>query len=110
VSNVAVNLNFVAKTYQCTGDRPSAPGMPHIQHLHSDVFQVSWDPSKNNGAEVELYLLEVKETSTNSNAPMAQQQRSSREAPNELEDNVGWTLLYNGSGKFTSIIPLILHR
>lgn len=45
-------------------------------------------------------MLEGKEASSNSDAPIAQQQRSSREAPNDIEDIFGWTLLHNGSGKF----------
>jgi len=80
------------------GDKPSAPGTPQIQHLHSNVYQVSWDHSKNNGAEIEFYLLEGREGTLSANMPVAQQQRSSREAPSELDDDSGWTLLYNGTG------------
>jgi hypothetical protein len=52
---------------------------------------------------VELYFLEGKEVS--STAPVAQQQRSSREAPTEFEDNDGWKLFYNGTRKFISSHP-----
>ena len=34
--------------------------MPIIQHLRRDVYQVTWDPSRENGAHIELYSLEGK--------------------------------------------------
>lgn len=89
---------------KCIGDRPSAPGKPYIELPQNDSngYKVSWNSSvKNNGAEVEMYFLERKEM-PDSIAPIAQQQRSSREAPNEFEDNDGWTLSYSGSSKLTN--------
>lgn len=40
------------------GDRPSRPGTPVIQHLRRGVYQVVWEPSRENGAHIEMYLLE----------------------------------------------------
>ncbi|KAJ9583818.1 hypothetical protein L9F63_021821, partial [Diploptera punctata] len=47
-------------TYESLGDCPTPPGMPIIQHLRRDVYQVTWDPSRENGAHIELYSLEGK--------------------------------------------------
>lgn len=46
---------FVFETY---ADRPNAPGKPTINHLRSDVYQVTWPPAEGNGAAIEVYSLE----------------------------------------------------
>lgn len=40
------------------GDRPSPPGVPVIQHVKGDVYQISWEASKDNGAPIVMYNLE----------------------------------------------------
>ncbi|KAK7868921.1 hypothetical protein R5R35_014230 [Gryllus longicercus] len=46
---------FIFETH---GDKPSPPGVPVVQHLRRDVYQVTWEPSNDNGAHLELYSLE----------------------------------------------------
>lgn len=46
---------FVFETH---ADRPNAPGKPTINHLRSDVYQVTWPAAEGNGAAVEEYSLE----------------------------------------------------
>lgn len=43
-----------------TGDRPTRPGRPVMQHLSSGAYQVAWEPSKDNGAAIDAYILEGK--------------------------------------------------
>lgn len=44
--------------FETLADRPNAPGKPTINHLRSDVYQVTWAPAEGNGAAVEEYSLE----------------------------------------------------
>ncbi|XP_037919299.1 protein sevenless isoform X2 [Hermetia illucens] len=46
-------------TFETQGHVPSAPGKPKIHHVSGDVYKVTWDPSKENGAPIELYSLEA---------------------------------------------------
>uniref|UniRef100_A0A182FIV3 Fibronectin type-III domain-containing protein n=1 Tax=Anopheles albimanus TaxID=7167 RepID=A0A182FIV3_ANOAL len=47
--------------FQCEtlADRPTAPGRPVITQLRSDVYKVSWEQAKDNGAPLEAYGLEA---------------------------------------------------
>lgn len=47
-----------AFTYETHADRPNAPGKPSINHLRSDVYQVTWASAEGNGAPIEVYSLE----------------------------------------------------
>uniref|UniRef100_A0A2M4A502 Tyrosine-protein kinase receptor n=1 Tax=Anopheles triannulatus TaxID=58253 RepID=A0A2M4A502_9DIPT len=45
--------------WETLADRPSAPGRPVITQLRSDVYKVSWEQAKDNGAPLEAYGLEA---------------------------------------------------
>lgn len=44
--------------FETKGDRPSPPGVPIIQHVKGDVYQISWEAAKENGAPITMYNLE----------------------------------------------------
>jgi proto-oncogene tyrosine-protein kinase ROS len=46
--------------FETLGDAPSAPGKPTVKSVKENIFQVIWDPSRENGAPIEEYLLETK--------------------------------------------------
>ncbi|KAK4881780.1 hypothetical protein RN001_005099 [Aquatica leii] len=93
--------------FETLGDRPSPPGMPIIQHIKADVYQVWWESSKDNGAPIEMYLLEGLKI------PNYRSKRSATSRPpwfhnapsiDEHEDN--WIPLYNGTDTFWIITGL----
>ncbi|XP_062538058.1 proto-oncogene tyrosine-protein kinase ROS isoform X3 [Armigeres subalbatus] len=45
--------------YETDADHPSAPGRPLVTQLRQDVYKVSWEPAKDNGAVILEYALEV---------------------------------------------------
>ncbi|XP_055536181.1 proto-oncogene tyrosine-protein kinase ROS isoform X2 [Wyeomyia smithii] len=45
--------------YETEADRPSAPGQPIVTLIRQDVYKVSWEPSKDNGAPILEYALEA---------------------------------------------------
>lgn len=45
------------------GDRPSAPGKPIVLCPADNVYKVTWNASKDNGAPITAYILEVKKVS-----------------------------------------------
>ncbi|XP_053678090.1 proto-oncogene tyrosine-protein kinase ROS [Anopheles nili] len=45
--------------FETMADRPAAPGRPLVTHLRQDVYKVSWEPAKDNGATIEEYGLEA---------------------------------------------------
>lgn len=45
--------------FETLGDRPTAPGKPIFLHVSGDVYKVSWDAAKENGATIEEYSLEA---------------------------------------------------
>ncbi|XP_052873398.1 protein sevenless [Anopheles cruzii] len=49
-------LSFV---YETLADRPGAPGRPVVMQLHADLYKVSWEMAKDNGAPLEEYGLEA---------------------------------------------------
>jgi hypothetical protein len=87
------------------GDCPSPPGVPAIQQLRRDVYQVVWDPSRENGARIELYSLEGKfeegkREKREANFTLDTDDDSGRMEDNDVEadDNDNWVLYYNGTG------------
>lgn len=88
-----------------SGDCPSPPGMPLIQQLKRDVYQVIWDPSRENGAHVELYWLEGK-TEGGKREKREVNFTLDTESSTRVEDNTvendddsdNWVLYYNGTG------------
>lgn len=45
--------------YETDADHPSAPGRPIVTQLRQDVYKVSWEPAKDNGAVILEYALEA---------------------------------------------------
>lgn len=45
--------------YETDADRPSAPSRPIVTQLRQDVYKVSWEPAKDNGAVILEYALEA---------------------------------------------------
>ncbi|XP_052900462.1 protein sevenless [Anopheles moucheti] len=45
--------------FETKADKPSAPGRPTVTKLGQDIYKVSWDPAKENGATIEEYALEA---------------------------------------------------
>lgn len=48
-----------SQDYETRGDAPSAPGKPQLEHIAGEIFRVSWTPSQENGAPIQLYNLEA---------------------------------------------------
>lgn len=78
--------------------------MPVIQQLTRDVYQVIWDPSRENGAHVELYYLEGKTERGKSEKREVNftldSEISTRveDSTVENDDSDNWVLYYNGTG------------
>jgi hypothetical protein len=80
--------------------------MPVIQQLRRDVYQVIWDPSRENGAHVELYCLEGKtkggkREKREANFTLDTEGSTRIEDSNVVEaddDSDNWVLYYNGTG------------
>lgn len=87
--------------FETLGDKPSPPGMPIIGHKKGNIYQVSWEAAKDNGAPIELYNLEANgyrsyRTKRNTNNRTA----FFYGAPSiEEEEDDEWISFYNGSGK-----------
>uniref|UniRef100_A0A182MQB4 Tyrosine-protein kinase receptor n=1 Tax=Anopheles culicifacies TaxID=139723 RepID=A0A182MQB4_9DIPT len=45
--------------FETMADKPAAPGRPDVTKLRQDVYKVSWEPAKDNGAVIEEYALEA---------------------------------------------------
>lgn len=45
--------------FETLGDVPSMPGKPDVKHESGEVYHISWEPSKENGAPIEQYSLEA---------------------------------------------------
>jgi hypothetical protein len=70
-----------------------------------DVYQVVWDPSRENGARIELYCLEAKveegkREKREINFTLDTDDADRMEDNNfvEANDNDSWVLYYNGTG------------
>ncbi|XP_044740104.1 proto-oncogene tyrosine-protein kinase ROS [Chrysoperla carnea] len=44
--------------FQTLGDKPSAPGVPIIEHVRGDVYRIVWEMSNDNGSPIREYRLE----------------------------------------------------
>ncbi|XP_029733314.1 proto-oncogene tyrosine-protein kinase ROS isoform X3 [Aedes albopictus] len=45
--------------YETDADHPSSPGRPIVTQLRQDIYKVSWEPAKDNGAVILEYALEA---------------------------------------------------
>ncbi|XP_031333150.1 proto-oncogene tyrosine-protein kinase ROS isoform X2 [Photinus pyralis] len=93
-------------TFETLGDRPSPPGVPIIQHIKADVYQVWWEPSKENGAAIEMYLLEGLRIPNYRNKRSANRPAWFHNAPSVDEHEDNWIPLYNGTDTFWIITGL----
>ncbi|KAG5883190.1 hypothetical protein JTB14_018205 [Gonioctena quinquepunctata] len=86
-------------TFETLGDIPSPPGMPLIQYVKPNIYNVIWEASKENGAPIEMYKLEGKilryyrtKRTTNRTVPFYNTSPSI-----ELDDLDEWRVFYNGT-------------
>nr|CAD7427325.1 unnamed protein product [Timema monikensis] len=82
-------------TYETLGDRPSPPGIPKVQQLGRDTYQVWWEPSQENGAVIDSYSLEGMEEGG-----------ERRDAGNHSAQQLGWDIYYNGSENYWNLSKL----
>ncbi|PNF32886.1 hypothetical protein B7P43_G01836 [Cryptotermes secundus] len=100
--------------YESLGDCPSPPGIPVIQQLRRDVYQVIWDPSRENGAHIELYCLEGKiegERRDKREANFTSDTHSAARIEDDTaieadDDSDNWVLYYNGTENYWIITDL----
>lgn len=85
------------------GDRPSPPGMPIIQHLKADVYQVWWEASKSNGGKIDMYKLEGKRLLTYRMKRSTTRSAWFYNAPSIEEHEYEWFVVYNGTSKLDQI-------
>lgn len=50
-------------TFETLGDCPGRPGRPAIELIRNDIYKVTWEASRENGAVIEEYYLEAKRLS-----------------------------------------------
>uniref|UniRef100_T1HB35 Tyrosine-protein kinase receptor n=1 Tax=Rhodnius prolixus TaxID=13249 RepID=T1HB35_RHOPR len=93
------------KTVYTFRDRPSRPGIPVIRHLSGDVFQVTWDPSRENGSPIEIYCLEGINLS-----PKIDRDKRGTNGTNLSATEDSWTLYYNGTDNYWIISDLNYHE
>ncbi|KAF5278624.1 hypothetical protein FQA39_LY00666 [Lamprigera yunnana] len=92
--------------FETLGDKPSSPGIPIIQHIKADVYQVWWEPSKDNGAFIEMYLLEGLKIPNYRTKRSATRPAWFHNAPSIDEHEDNWIPLYNGTDAFWIITGL----
>lgn len=95
--------------FETLADCPTAPGKPNIKHLSGEVYQVVWDPAKDNGASILEYSLEAKNqsnegtTATKNNSRVARSTNLGDATSNGLmvvdepepNDESKWVVYYN---------------
>lgn len=97
-------------TFETLGDRPSPPGMPAI-HPINDVYQVRWEPSRDNGAPIDVYYLEGLKYPYYRNKRSTTGNRTawSHLAPSVEEPDYDWEALYNGTGKIFLLFFFLIY-
>lgn len=107
-----IDSGFVFET---SGDKPSPPGRPYINHVSGDVYQVFWEPSKENGSPIEEYNLEAyfKTNTLNNNRITRSTNNLSTNITSsgllmleEPEHKQPWTIYYNGTDTYWIIKDL----
>lgn len=83
--------------------------MPIIHHING-VYQVRWEPSKDNGATIEMYMLETKILHFYRNKRNTNRTAWSHIAPSIEEEEYEWTAVYNGTGKLYYITQFVNTR
>uniref|UniRef100_A0A182PM52 Fibronectin type-III domain-containing protein n=1 Tax=Anopheles epiroticus TaxID=199890 RepID=A0A182PM52_9DIPT len=82
--------------FETMADKPAAPGRPAVTSLRKDVYKVSWEPAKDNGAIIEEYGLE---------ALVRQPHRAARLAVSPEEDAEPALGVEGGNGTVSSSDP-----
>ncbi|XP_014249043.1 proto-oncogene tyrosine-protein kinase ROS [Cimex lectularius] len=95
-------------TFKTLGDRPSKPGVPVIQHLSGEAFQVAWEPSKDNGSPVQLYWLEGTKVSDLERTLNVENLTEKDGEDEDVEDP--WKLYFNGTDNFWIVSNLESHE
>ncbi|XP_075227577.1 receptor protein-tyrosine kinase sevenless [Lycorma delicatula] len=96
-------------TFRTLGDRPAAPGIPVLHHLRGDVYQVAWEPSKENGGIIELYCLEGRQGNGNEQQPQFEKQEYNNLttiATMSTTASQEWSIYYNGTENYWIITEL----
>uniref|UniRef100_A0A182K9Q9 Tyrosine-protein kinase receptor n=1 Tax=Anopheles christyi TaxID=43041 RepID=A0A182K9Q9_9DIPT len=103
--------------FETMADKPAAPGRPVVTKLRQDVYKVSWEPAKDNGAIIEEYALEALVSQTNRVARLVMSSGDEVEMVAGTEGSNGtasvseletydkhWSQVYNGTDVYW-IIP-----
>lgn len=97
-------------TFETLGDKPSPPGSPIIHHING-VYQLKWEPSKDNGAPIEMYMLQAKRLNYYRNKRSTDPEEMIKDrdlrstnrtawshiAPSIEEEEFEWETVYNGT-------------
>lgn len=73
--------------------------MPNVQHVKGDVYQVYWEPARDNGSPIILYMLEGLKLPVYRAKRSANRTAWYHNAPSIEEPEDEWESLYNGSGE-----------
>lgn len=118
--------------YETDADHPSSPGRPIVTQLRQDIYKVSWEPAKDNGAVILEYALEalVRSPRNTNRVERSVEQLEEDEDPEEMNNTIPtrmdvittdsqeyvtfderWDLVYNGTDVYW-IIPekLTFHK
>lgn len=86
-------------TFETLGDKPSPPGTPIIQYAKPNVYKVLWEAAKDNGAPIEMYMLEGLKIKTYRYKRSTNRTAWFYTAPSIEEEERQWESFYNGTSK-----------
>ncbi|GJQ85805.1 sev [Trypoxylus dichotomus] len=84
-------------TFETSGDRPTAPGKPEIRIINRNESKIWWQPSKDNGAPIELYKLEGMKLRNYREKRSTNRSAWYHTAPSIEEQTWEWEEFYNGT-------------
>lgn len=90
-------------TFETLGDRPTAPGKPEIRFINRNESKIWWQPSRDNGAPIELYKLEGMKFKSYREKRSTNRSAWYYNAPSIDEQNWKWDDFYNGTETFWNI-------
>ncbi|KAI4460354.1 tyrosine-protein kinase receptor [Holotrichia oblita] len=90
-------------TFETSGDRPTPPGKPEIRFINRNESKIWWQPSKDNGAPIELYKLEGMTLKNYRQRRSTNRSAWYHNAPSIEEQNWKWEEFYNGTETFWNI-------
>lgn len=86
--------------YETLGDAPSTPGQPMVKHVSGEAYQVIWDPSKDNGAFIDEYVLEGLQRRREVPVTEGPEGVEKSLVVEEDPDNKDWAMYYNGTSTY----------